>query len=67
MKAFPQSAKTMYGDENCEWGMDLRDYFAAKIIVALLPNNESPEMIPYVCKAAYSWANEMMEARNVTK
>jgi hypothetical protein len=28
MKAFPQSAKTMYGDENCEWGMDLRDYFA---------------------------------------
>jgi hypothetical protein len=28
MKAFPQSAKTMYGDKNCEWGMDLRDYFA---------------------------------------
>jgi len=65
MKAFPnpmtldRSGRTV---EN-QVGMDLRDYFASKIIVALIPNNQSPEMIPYVCEAAYKWADTMMEAR----
>jgi len=63
MKAFPMAHPSV----ECRFidsGMDLRDYFASKIIVALIPNNQSPEMIPYVCEAAYKWADTMMEVRN---
>jgi hypothetical protein len=60
MKAFPRP-NTVHPDD---LGMDLRDYFASKIIVALIPSNQSPEMIPYVCEAAYKWADAMMEVRN---
>ena len=49
MKAFPQSAKTMYGDENCEWGMDLRDYFAVKAMtIAIRMYEEQCAEIPYI-------------------
>jgi hypothetical protein len=67
MKAFPQSAKTMYGDENCEWGMDLRDYFAAKAMSAFLngcsdiEDNYEEEGIAIM---SYKMADAMMEARN---
>ena len=75
MKAFPQSAKTMYGDENCEWGMDLRDYFASQAMPALVINKEVHKVIfsiasqenetPEHCLAvmAYHIADEMMKAR----
>jgi hypothetical protein len=51
-------------------GMTLRDYFAAKAMVALLttdhwsPDARVPEdIIPEVCKEAYFFADEMMKAR----
>jgi hypothetical protein len=59
MKAFPWHE----GFEK-EAGMDLRDYFAAKIVITLIPNNTDPQMIPYVCEASYKWADAMMEARS---
>jgi hypothetical protein len=62
MKAFP--IKGWNGHETVIYkGMDLRDYFAAKIITAFIPNNTSPDMIPHVCEAAYKWADAMMIAR----
>jgi hypothetical protein len=70
MKAFPQSAKTMYGDENCEWGMDLRDYFAAKAMQSLaceqlgIENEEDWQTeIDRLALMSYSVADAMMEAR----
>ena len=75
MKAFPQSAKTMYGDENCEWGMDLRDYFAGQAMPALVINKEVHKVIfsiasqenetPEHCLAvmAYHIADEIIKAR----
>lgn len=65
IKAFPQSAKTMYGDENCEWGMDLRDYFAAKAMPSLVKTFENYVTTPDdVAKLAYQYADAMMKARN---
>jgi len=61
MKAFPQLAHWDIDERN---GMDLRDYFAAKIVITLIPNNTSPQMIPHVCEASYKWADAMMEARS---
>jgi len=64
MKAFPQSAKTMYGDENCEWGMDLRDYFAAKAMQGLLSTVKDEEwFMDETAGVAYQMADAMMEAR----
>ncbi len=55
MKAF--AGKTQYYQE----GMDLRDYFAAKVLAAIIQRNTGhsdswPEM-------AYKYADAMMEAR----
>ena len=67
MKAFP-SIDPIYKNDIAEikvsFGMDLRDYFAAKIVITLIPNNTSPQMIPHVCEASYKWADAMMEARS---
>jgi hypothetical protein len=64
MKAFPQSAKTMFGDENCEWGMDLRDYFAAKAMAHF--NWKAGYDARYFdewSKRCYEMADAMMKAR----
>ena len=63
MKAFPQSAKTMYGDENCEWGMDLRDYFASKAMNAYLTEDDAPIDFTMIANRAYQMADAMMKAR----
>lgn len=56
MKAFPT--------RNAEEGMDLRDYFAAKAMQALLRNDPNDQLTDYaISSAAYDMANAMMKAR----
>jgi hypothetical protein len=74
MKAFPTTKPLdSWGDPNA--GMDLRDYFAAKAMVALTPiyremfmDNTFEDWIGDATTAmvdcAYAIADEMMEARN---
>jgi hypothetical protein len=64
MKAFPLSNMTGLNQQ----GMDLRDYFAAKVMQELVKvwvetDIVSPEMIT---KDAYKIADAMMKARNET-
>ena len=55
MKAFPTHR---------EEGMDLRDYFAAACIKALMSNPENEDMsMSQICDWAYSLADSMLEAR----
>ena len=54
-KAFPNPHLTH------ETGMTLRDYFAAKALVVVLPNNRAFPMD--AARAAYKYADAMMEAR----
>jgi hypothetical protein len=65
MKAFPASSK--YNDK---WnGMDLRDYFAAKIVQAMITNHKIERLHPdekSIVIDAYILADYMMEARNAT-
>ena len=61
MKAFPNMAS--------QQGMDLRDYFAAKAMQALIPISTkaiADELVTSknVAAASYQWADAMMEARN---
>lgn len=57
MKAFPE---TGMGNE----GMDLRDYFAAKAMQALLVNDpDSVATDALISKDAYEIADAMMKAR----
>ena len=58
MKAFPASSK--YNDEYN--GMDLRDYFAAKAMQAMLAWEDVGSF--NVSKEAYMMSDAMMEARN---
>lgn len=65
MKAFP----TTHTDEKVyftsrEYGMDLRDYFAAKAMYASIIINEDIGMRD-VAKDAYEMANIMMEVREM--
>ena len=61
MKAFPQLAHWDIDERN---GMDLRDYFAAKAMAALIQNVGGDYWLSNVIpKTAYSWADKMMEAR----
>jgi hypothetical protein len=67
MKAFP-SIDPVYKNDIVEmkvsFGMDLRDYFAAKALQALaakaVSENQTPEI---TAEAAYMFADSMMEAR----
>jgi hypothetical protein len=66
MKAFPYIL-----DEKDHQGMDLRDYFAAKAMQALMShetfiNAVSAQRVPpsALVKQAYMFADLMMEARN---
>ena len=61
MKAFPN---------NRSEGMELRDYFAAKAMQALIPismKTIADELVTpkNVVDSAYQWADAMMEARKV--
>jgi hypothetical protein len=61
MKAFPNS-KYHNSDTN---GMDLRDYFAAKAMLALIahPDSRCDVAASVYAKGAYEMADAMMEAR----
>ena len=68
MKAFP-SIDPVYKNDIVEmkvsFGMDLRDYFAAKAMQALVAKTvEQDEPAEIAAEAAYMFADAMMEARN---
>jgi hypothetical protein len=61
--AFPSTFKSMSPEEGQvhRWGMQLRDYFAAKAMQALIEKfDEQPVEIAY---EAYAYADMMMKAR----
>ena len=62
MKAFPIEYKNFESG-----GMDLRDYFAAKALNAFLFKLSEDYVMSDATSDAYTVADEMMEARNVTK
>jgi len=76
MKAFPTPAFSINDEARVtavggEGGMDLRDYFAAKVMQAILPTydiqnvfeNENTQMPIIVAKDAYALADAMLKAR----
>lgn len=65
MKAFPTTKPLdSWGDPNA--GMDLRDYFAAKAMQAMIshPDSRSDVAADVYAKGAYVMADAMMEARD---
>jgi hypothetical protein len=66
MKAFP-SIEPIYGNDivgiKQSTGMDLRDYFAAKALQALLVTRNDASYLEKMPKICYQWADAMMEAR----
>jgi len=64
MKAFPQRVSTEY-QYQVEHGMDLRDYFAAKAMQALVSRTDTPLLIDcdLLATNSYSIADAMMKAR----
>ena len=66
MKAFPTA--TDNGHSTNQDGMDLRDYFAAKamqaILIAKYPITKEPNAEHVIAKAAYQGADAMLKARN---
>jgi len=62
VKAFPQDMIDHYGTRTSEGGMDLRDYFAARIMHFLL-NADSDMDVWELAIEAYAVADAMMEAR----
>ena len=57
--AFPSTFHNGWGEP--EKGMALRDYFAAKALPVVMPDNRSYPMD--AAKAAYKFADAMMKAR----
>ncbi len=56
--------KKAFPTRNAEEGMDLRDYFAAKAMQALVGNDSDAELTDHAISiAAYDLANAMMKAR----
>ena len=69
MKAFPSKNAPYYinneGASLHQAGMDLRDYFAAKAMQALLssPNCDKEVNASLICAYSYTFADEMIKAR----
>lgn len=70
MKAFPTNIKVATGGDGwrTDYGMDLRDYFAAKAMQAIINNSDQKsisieEVDLWVGNYAYTVADAMMEAR----
>jgi hypothetical protein len=67
MKAFPSKNAPYYINEDGasahQSGMDLRDYFAAKAMQAMLVNRNEASYLQSMPKICYQWADAMMEAR----
>ena len=69
LKAFPH---TFPETTHVEWGMDLRDYFAAKAMQAIISKSDErstafEEIDLWVGAYSYRVANAMMEVRNESK
>jgi hypothetical protein len=63
MKAFPKIRE--HQDDTGQFGMDLRDYFAAKAMQSLILNHEYFNHSPSIIGSwSYQVADEMMEARS---
>ena len=60
MKAFPIQ-KDVLGSDYC--GMDLRDYFAAKAMQAMLSDQTYDSPMDRLTKLSYQFADSMMKAR----
>ena len=58
MKAFPSTQDTI-----TDRGMELRDYFAAKAMQALLTNPNKNHFAPELSQASYEMADAMIRAR----
>ena len=56
MKAFPTHGQF-------DAGMDLRDYFAAKAMQAILVNRNDAVYLESLPKICYQWADAMMKVR----
>ena len=67
MKAFPRNIEFHNGTVRGDWiddGMDLRDYFAAKVMQYWLTYPMASSVhVENMCKGAYHIADEMMKAR----
>lgn len=72
MKAFPTDRLGVIAEtrdisinQTQQDGMDLRDYFAAKAMQALLssPNCDKEVNASLICAYSYTFADEMMKAR----
>jgi len=68
MKAFPipEHTKRDFEYPNQYEGMDLRDYFAAKVLQSLITvdTGGAVELIKHLPVVAYMWADAMMKARS---
>jgi hypothetical protein len=64
MKAFPTNIKVATGGDGwrTDYGMDLRDYFAAKAMQAMVNEYDDFNMMS---KYAYEMADAMMKAREL--
>jgi hypothetical protein len=64
MKAFPTNIKVATGGDGwrTNYGMDLRDYFAAKVMQSLV-NHEEVYPEDEICSYAYKIADQMMKTR----
>ena len=71
MKAFPLTFTNERGHSCGNYGMDLRDYFAAKALAVVNMNNFTTlgreSAATYRAREAYAIANAMMEARDASK
>lgn len=63
MKAFPSREKVELANTFAIYGMDLRDYFAAKALQGLLNEAHADFNDQAISELAYSIANAMMKAR----
>jgi len=61
MKAFPNPHA--FNAESAQLGMDLRDYFAAKAMQAILSNPDYGDEDSSLAGAAYYVADAMLKAR----
>jgi hypothetical protein len=64
MKAFPKIRE--YQDDTGQFGMDLRDYFAAKAMQSFLLDHEAvscENSLIVISSWSYQYADAMMEAR----
>ena len=63
--AFPNWSDNHYTEQRPRGGMDLRDYFAAKAMQAMVSTDIEcgPKQVPIIAESAYILADAMLKAR----